>query len=240
MLPTEVVIARIAEAAIAARPFSLVRCGDGENLCMAQECVMPLDEVMRERWARSKFKGVTLPDLKLRDRLVDAVRGSSIVGVHRWDDRMIRTSSRLKRPLLTRVFLHHGIRPKVICDATVTRYFPQRSDFWDTIRPHRVLLVSKWATRFAELVRLPPYSLRISGMIPCAVLDEVDAAIKMAEGLRDRFDVALVSAGVNALILASEIARIAKRPAVDFGKGMQFMLEGTAGLNAPTSRFAPR
>lgn len=240
LLSTEEVIARIAHAARSKRPFSFIRCGDGENLCMAQETVMTRDEVMRERWAQSRSKGVKLPDLTLRDRLVAAVREADLVGVHRWEDRMILTHPRLKRGLFERVAEHYKLQPKALCDATVTRFFPQLETFWNTLRPYRLLLVSRWAGSFADIVKRSPYTMHVAAEVSCSSFAEVDSTIARAVSLRPHFDVALISAGVNALVLAAEIAKKTDRVAIDFGKGMQFMSEGVAGLSAPTSRYAPR
>ena len=240
LLSTAAVLESISRAVANAQRFSLVRCGDGENLCMAQETVLPLREVMQERWAKSRSKGVRLPDLRLRDRLVTAVKSASLVGVHRWDDTMIQTSDRLKRPLLEKVFAHYNIKPRALCDATVTRFFPQLPAFWEILKSRRVLLVSKWAEQFAAVVRKPPYNLTVAGCVGCGSFAAVDGAIKQAVALRREFDIALVSAGVNALIVAAEIARRVKKPAIDFGKGMQFMVDGRAGLSAPEGRYAPR
>ena len=244
LLSTDAVLSAIARAVGNGQCFSLVRCGDGENLCMAQETVLPMRKIMQEVWAKasvsSTAKGVQLPNLQLRDRLIASVKSADIVGVHRWDDKMILTFDRLKRPLLERVFAYSHIRPKALCDATVTRFFPQLPAFWKILRQRRVLLVSIWAEKFASIIKAPPYGLTVGGCIPCDSFAAVDGAIKKAVALRRSFDIALVSAGVNALILAAEIARQAGKPAIDFGKGMQFMVEGRAGLGAPKSRFAPR
>ena len=244
LLSTDAVLKAIASAVNNSQCFALVRCGDGENLCMAQETVLPLRQIMQEVWAKTSIsstaKGVRLPNLQLRDRLIASVKMADIVGVHRWDDKMILTVDRIKRPLLERVFAYNGIKPKALCDATVTRFFPQLPAFWKILRGRRVLLVSVWAEKFASVIKASPYSLTVTGCIGCDSFATVDDVIKKAVALRKSFDIALVSAGVNALIVAAEIARQAGKPAIDFGKGMQFMVEGRAGLNAPKGRYAPR
>lgn len=244
LLPVDKILGLI-ESAIAKRtPFSLVRIGDGENLCMAQEAVLSQQAIMREAWARAsattRQKGVRLPDLKLRDTLLNAVRAADLVGIHPWDDRIILTESRLKRPLAERIFAHYKIKPRRLCNASITRIFPQNRRFWTALKPARVLLVSRWAARLRPIVTAAPYHLTVAGCVPFDFYNDVPKVLKAAASMRGRFDVALVSCGVSALVLAVKLARQTGCVALDFGKASQFMVEGKAGLNAPPSRFAPR
>lgn len=235
LLPTSSVLDIIENALAKRRAFSFVRCGDGTNICMAQGLV-PINKLLTEPWAvaarASKDKGVPFPSLELRDRLLDAIRRADLVGIHRWDDRRIMAPPRLKRALLDRVLAHHRIIPKRVCDAVLTRDLPLEPRFWAILRKHRVVLVSRWAAALRPILTRPPYSLaQVSDLSfdGYAAIANVTAEItRRAQG--GKADVLLVSAGMSAPIIAVAAAP-APCTAIDFGKAMQFMVEGKTGLH---------
>ena len=61
-------------------PLSLVRLGDGELLALSQEVVLSGEQVRKEGHFL-RYAGVELPDLIARDRLAQAVRNATIVGI---------------------------------------------------------------------------------------------------------------------------------------------------------------
>jgi hypothetical protein len=81
------VLKKIKTALELKKPFSLVRIGDGENIVLAQENFLTRKEVLNSYWVKQsetgKGKGVTLPCLKLRDRMVKAIHKASVVGICR-------------------------------------------------------------------------------------------------------------------------------------------------------------
>lgn len=244
LLSTDQVLGLIGNALNSRTPFSLIRVGDGENLCMSQASVLKHEEIMQERWAQltieTRSKGVRLPDIGLRDALIRAVKSADLVGIHPWNDKFISTYDRLKRPLAERVFKYHRIQPKLTCNASVTRVFPQNRMFWNMLTGRRVLLISQWATRLRPILTAKPYSLSVVDALPFDFYNKIPLVMAGARKLRGQFDIALVSCGVSAVILAVDLATELGCVAIDFGKASQFMVEKKAGLNAPVSRFAPR
>jgi hypothetical protein len=83
-LSVEKVLTKLKEAADKQRPFSLVRIGDGENFILTQDSVWTMRQVFNQKWAvlaNMGRKGITLPNLALRDQIVEAVKKADVVGI---------------------------------------------------------------------------------------------------------------------------------------------------------------
>lgn len=226
------VLARIKEALYYRRPFSLVRIGDGENVIMAQKSVWSLKAVLKTPWARRanhpvrtrsarlghKEKGVTLPNLKLRNLMVRSVRKADIVGILPVKDK-IKAPKRVRRPLTNKIFRYYKLKPRFTCDAFINREFASRHEFWEVLRNKRVLLITEHAKRLKDVLQSDPYKLDISGTFLFTHFKQISRTLKQVTAMKDKFDIALISCGVNAVVLAPEVARLTGKVAIDFGKG---------------------
>lgn len=204
-------------------PLSLVRIGDGENICLSQGSVRKIPDVMREPWAvlanrGQGQKGVTLPNLRLRDELVQAIRSATIVGILPWNDQRIVAPQRLKRPLTAKIFSYYRISPNITCDACINRYVPQHQEFWQMLQGQRILVISQQARRMKSSL-VNHYGQNVTGTIFLSHNRQINKVLSQVKIMKDKFDVALISAGVNAVILAPKIARISGKVAIDFGQG---------------------
>jgi hypothetical protein len=228
----EQVLARIKEALDHHRPFSLIRIGDGENVIMAQKSVWSLKEVLRTPWAKRannpvrtrsarlghKEKGVTLPNLKLRNQMVRSVRKADIVGILPIKDK-IKAPKRVRRPLTNKIFRYYKLKPRFTCDAFINREFASKQEFWEMLRGKRILLITEHAQKLKEVLQSDPYNMVIAGTIIFTHFKQMSRTLKTVKGMKDQFDVALISCGVNAVVLAPEVARLTGKVAIDFGKG---------------------
>lgn len=226
------VLARIKEALDDRRPFSLVRIGDGENVIMAQKSVWSLKAVLKTPWAKRanhpvrtrsarlghKEKGVTLPNLKLRNLMVQSVRKADIVGILPVKDK-IKAPKRVRRPLTNKIFRYYKLKPRFICDAFINREFASKQEFWEVLRNKRVLLITEHAKKLKEVLQSDPYKLEISGTFIFTHFKQISRTLKQVAAMKDKFDIALISCGVNAVVLAPEVARLTGKVAIDFGKG---------------------
>lgn len=204
------------------QPFSMVRIGDGENIVMAQKSVWRLSSVLREPWAKKANrgqKGVRLPNLKLRDQMVQSIKKADIVGILPPGDRRTYAPGRLKRPLTNKIFRYYRLKPRYTCDAVVNRFFAGRKEFWDVLRGRRVLLVTRHAERLKKVLQSKPYMMDIAGTIVFTNNNQMSHALQQVNEMKDNFDVALISCGVNTVVLAPEIALSTGKVAIDFGKG---------------------
>jgi hypothetical protein len=223
------VLQRIAQALKTKSPLSLVRVGDGENLVLAQQTVWPLDVILKEPWAvkaNEGKKGLRLPNLPLRDAVADSLRKADIVGILPFGDRTIHAPDYLKRPLTERVFRHHRIVPKAVCHACVNRMLAADPMFWKTLSGRRVAVVTQHATAAKRLLESRFHGLSVTLTYPFADYAQMEPAIRMLTAGRDKYDIALISCGVNAVVLAQQIAEQTGRVALDFGKALRIIEKG--------------
>ncbi len=191
--------------------FSLVRIGDAENQVMAQGSIIAEDKISDIWWAEDEnWTGVTLPNFAARDRLLYAVRRADIVGVLHQDEAFIW------RPLTEAVFTHYGIKPRQLCYAFINTYFSKSEQFISLLQNHRLLLIGKAASNLALLLR-EKYRIDIAGILTISNFSELKRVTE--ECKRIDFDLALISAGSNAVMLAVELASWGK-VAIDLGRGM--------------------
>ncbi|MGO4110013.1 GT-D fold domain-containing glycosyltransferase [Paenibacillus sp. YAF4_2] len=203
------------------KPFSLVRIGDGENICLAQNSVWPIRDVLKEPWtikANHGKKSVHLPNIRLRNELVQGIRNANVVGILLLNDNRIQAPKRLKRILTNKIFAHFNLSPRFTCDACINRYIPKYKAFWDVLKNRRVLLISQHANEMKQVL-VNKYSLNVTGTILISDYKQTSRILKKVEMLKNKFDLVLISAGVNAVILAPEIARRTGKVAIDFGQG---------------------
>lgn len=214
-------------------PLSLVRIGDGENIVLAQRSVWPMRRVLRERWAvkaNKGEKGVTLPNIKLRNELVRAIRSATIVGILPPGDEEIKAPAYLKRSLTNRVFRHFKLKPRVTCHACVNRMMPSARLFWDILRRRRILVVTRDPRPLKATLESAPYSLHVAHTLAFSHYDQIESAMRAIETIADEFDIALLSCGVNAVVLAPRIAAATGKVAIDFGKGPERIAATTRRL----------
>ncbi|HEY8464839.1 MAG TPA: GT-D fold domain-containing glycosyltransferase [Bacillota bacterium] len=224
-------------AALAKRnPFSLVRVGDGENIILAQQTLLSIPEVMNSYWVRQsesgKGKGVTLPNFELRDQMITAIKKADIVGVCRLKNDPVSAPRKYKRELTNALFDLYRIQPSRLCHVFVNRQMVSRRLFWKIIHRYRTLLISKWWQEYAQKIikQYPRLKPNICGGISLTHFDQIPAVLKKVQ--KCRFDLALISTGVNALVLASEIAEHYGKVAIDFGKTMMYTVR-------PCNRIKP-
>lgn len=219
-LKVDDVIKRIHFALNHKTPFSLVRIGDFENILMSQNSVMTMDEILSLNVCskeNQKKNGVTLPDYKLRDQLVHAVKKADIVGILAKHDTVINAQGFLKRPLTDKVFKYYKIKPSTICNAVVHYQLAQNQAFWKLFKGKKLMLVTKMAENLKKLLEEKPYSLTISLTYSFRHHDQIEDALKVITEKQDQFDAVILSCGANAVILAPEIAQLTGKTAIDFG-----------------------
>lgn len=228
-LDTQGVLDRIASAVQAGQPFSLVRIGDGENLVLAQETVLTIDQVLQERWAAKANrgqKGLNLPNLVLRDLVASSVRQADIVGILPYDDASIKAPDYLKRQMTDRTFRQLGIAPAVTCHACVNRELAVMPQFWELLRSRRILIATRETDKLAARLAEEPYGVNVVHAVPFGHSDQLAETLSWIGQHKDEFDVALFTCGVNAVVLAERTAAITGKVAIDFGKAASILLIG--------------
>ncbi|WP_168122086.1 GT-D fold domain-containing glycosyltransferase [Paenibacillus sp. HB172176] len=228
LLDKDGVVSRVRNALASNSPFSLVRIGDGENFVLSQESVYTMEQTLDTLWvkeANKGRKGVKLPNIELRDRIVTAIAEASIVGVLAQNDKVIRAHPNHKRVLTNRIFDYFQLQPKELCNAIVNRELIYHKPFWEMLKEQgsRVLLISRWSGSMRQRLIRPPYDLEVPLILKFERYEMMDETLESVEQNQDKFDIALVSCGVNAVILAHEIAKRTGKAAIDFGIGAQII-----------------
>ena len=230
LLTTEEVLDQIKQALMTKSPFSLVRIGDGDNIVLGQYTHLPEEEFLNSYWIREskgeQSKGVHLPDLKLRDAMLTAIGKANVVGICKNKDE-IRVPERYKRELTNKIFDHYGLRPSQVCHNFVNRRMVSSRVFWELLNTYPTLLISRWAQKFAYVIRriYPVLPQRIVGCINFTDYSQVEKTMKKVG--KYQFDLVLISAGCSACILAQRIAEQYGKVALDFGKSMMLMVKGS-------------
>ena len=235
LISTAEVLNRIRIALLQKKPFSLVRIGDGENIVLAQNVFFSPKEVLNTYWVKQsdtgRGKGVTLPNLNLRNQMVKAIRRADLVGICRQTNDEVCVPSTYKRELTNKLFEHFHLKPSNLCYVFVNRQMVSYRLFWEIIHRYRTLLISKWAKAYAEKITREYSYLkpRIAGCIDFTHYKQIPDVLE--EVGKYRFDLALISAGVNSVLLAPAIAERYGKVAIDFGKTMMYTVRPCSKIN---------
>ncbi len=218
----DVIIAALSER----RPLSIISAGATETFAMAQYTLLSEAEMMNHpealvanRQEKHGFghRGVTFPNVKLRDEVVAAVRQADVVGYN------ILARIPEGGPFTEKVFDVYGIAPEFIFDSYLRRVimFSQPERFKSMLRNRRVLLIGEPSGRAKEAVEnrwQDELQVTIVGAIPIEGYGDISEVKSQIDSVD--FDLCLLAAGTNALILSSYIASTRGKVAFDIGFGM--------------------
>lgn len=202
--------------------LSVIRLGDGELLALAQEVVMSEEEVRKEGHFLS-YSGVHLPDLAARDMLVSAIRKADIVGIPKL---------RLKnfQPLAFAVLKAHGIdyRNLKLTLSTINYALHLEGYFRGILAGYRVLIVGNSAPGLSKV--LQDSGVRVTGVVtPVDGIRDIQRVMDEIKASRE-FDIALVGAGIPAVIIVQRIATELGKVAIDFGHLADSFVQGESAL----------
>jgi hypothetical protein len=189
-------------------PCSVIRLGDGELLTLSQDLVYDAYTIAKEgRFL--PYAGVEPPDLAARDQLAMAVRQSHIVGV---------PLSRRKyfQPLLYPALRGHGIEPASLrmTISTINYSLCQSGLLAKLLAGRRLLLIGNAAPELAQALTEQGFTVT-SVISPVRGFPDID---QVMWEVRDAvFDLALVAAGIPAVVICWRIAMERGKTALDFG-----------------------
>ncbi|WP_233500817.1 GT-D fold domain-containing protein [Paenibacillus antibioticophila] len=188
--------------------LSVIRLGDGELLTLAHDTILPVEEV-RKRGPFLPYSGVELPAHSIREALADALRKADIIGVP-------QSRHPSFQGLLLPVFRHYGLNPASLrlTSSTVNYALEEEGLLLPLLQGRKVLIVGNRAEGLA--LALQPHDIEISGLItPVRGVHDTELVVRAASGYA--FDIALVAAGIAAVLICTEIASRLGKPAFDFG-----------------------
>lgn len=192
----------------AQRPLSVVRLGDGELLTLAADTVLPGEQV-RELAPFLPYAGVPRSTPDIRAELAEAIRGADWIGVP-------ISRAPTFQGLLFPVLRHFGIdwSRLNLTSSTINYSLHQSGLLLPVVQGRRVLLIGSRAAELGAL--LNGRGVQVTGIIG-AVEGVADIPRVMRQAAEHSFDIALVAAGIPAVILCHRIAGELGRVAIDFG-----------------------
>jgi hypothetical protein len=213
-------------------PCPVVSLGASETFVLAQESVLSVRKIMRHAEAQvanrgaqrgQEHRGVRFPNLKARDTLAEALRKIDIVGFN------LTIRDHNSGLLTEQVLEHYGLWPKYTFEAYIRRVimFSQQEKFERMLQGRNILIVAGYADEVAAAMdkRLKDkLELRIAGAVKIHEFEEIPRVIR--EMHRIQFDLALLAAGLNAIILAAHIAEEHGKVSFDLGQGMETLISG--------------
>ncbi|UVI28614.1 GT-D fold domain-containing protein [Paenibacillus spongiae] len=202
-------------------PLSVIRLGDGELLTLAQEVVMKGEQVRKEGHFLN-YAGIRLPDLAARDQLVRAVRKADIVGIPK-----LRLPN--FQPLAFAVFKAHGIdyRQLRLTLSTINYALHLEGFLRGILANSRVLVVGNSAPGLSHALSLG--GLHVIGTVaPVEGMPDIPRVMEEIAALD--FDIALVGAGIPAVIIVQRIASELGKVAFDFGHLADSIVKGESVL----------
>jgi hypothetical protein len=212
------------------RQLSVISAGATEAYVMAQYTVLSEEEFMSHPEAfvanqgvKSGFhhRGVRFPNVQLRDDAVEAVRKADVVGYN--------TLVEDARCITERVFQAYGIEPTYIYDSYLRRVFmiSQRKKYEQMLAGRRILLVGSTADDAKDALNRDlqaKLGFDIVGAIQIYEYEDIPEVKRQIDA--HEFDLCLISAGTNAMILASYISTAHGKVAFDIGFGMTTLYTG--------------
>ncbi|MGI6096878.1 MAG: GT-D fold domain-containing glycosyltransferase [Dethiobacteria bacterium] len=213
-------------------PCSIVSVGATESFVLAQYKVLSEKEFMSHPEARvanlgvkrgQLHRGITFPNIKARDAGVNALRKADIVGYN------ILIKDMHSGLLTEKVFAAYRIKPKYIFEAYLRRVimFSQREKFMRMLYKRRILLICGYAAELAAALERkwkPFLNFEIAGTIKIHSFENIPRVKKELD--KYDFDLCLLAAGINAVILAVYIAEKYGKVAFDLGQGMESLISG--------------
>ncbi len=209
--PEEQIIKTIRASLEKNKPLSMVRIGDGECYVLAQEKVLPVEWIKRKiYWANDPlYCGTTIPNLAARDRCLKAVRNADLVGVF------------VNEEVPQAIFKAYQLKTNNIFYAFMNVGLPMSKNFVQLMIDYPPLLVGRPAESFAQLLD-EQLGIKVRWLNAIETYDDVDSCIKTMAQIPHRWS--LISAGINALIIADEMSVKYGKVAIDFGHAPDMVL----------------
>lgn len=213
-------------------PCAVVSLGASESFVLAQGTVLSLRQVMMHAEAEvanrglkrgQEHRGVRFPNLQARNELAVALKAVDTIGCN------LTIFDEHSGELTEKVMNYYQIRPSFIFEAYIRRVimFSQKKKFDEMLREKKIVIICGYADEVADAL-----NRRLKGQLNFTVVD----AVKIFEfeeipDVKRRllsldFDLALLAAGMNAIILAEFIANVKGKVAFDIGQGMESLITG--------------
>lgn len=228
------------------KPLSVVSLGASETFVLAQYNLLSEEEFMNHAEAKQAnrgerrghgHRGVRFPNIKARDKALEALLLADVIGYNM----MVRDEH---SGLLTeKIWEYYGLTPPYIFEAYLRRVimFSQKEKFERMLRERKIIIICGYAD---EVKASMEYRLQktlgfeIVGTLKIFEFEEIPHLIEEINNYT--FDLCLLAAGINAIILGSYISRHLGKVAFDLGLGMEALITGKPHLEDLLYMIGPR
>lgn len=195
------------------RPFSLIRINDGENRALGYGIFV--NERQLPRWFR--YTGVDKPDESVRRALIQSIKDADMVGFPTQDNPVFR-------PLSEKILAYYKLKPRYICNGIINRFFIKNGGLKRIIRGQRVALVGLTIGEVAK--KLESMGASIVAIEKVHGFKDLPRVLKRLANAPE-YDIALVSAGIPAKIICTQLSKRYGKVALDMGHLPELLLYPT-------------
>lgn len=208
LMPPSSVYTEIVQALDRRLPLSVVRFGDGELLTLAHDLIISVEQA-RTWGAFLPYAGVILPDEAARAALADSLHKASIVGI---PESRHPSFQGLLFPVLKQLGISYN--ELKITTSTVNYALHEQGLFYPMLQGRKLLLIGNKAGGLANV--LASQGFKVNGIItPVHGVHDVRRVVKEAASID--FELALVAAGVAAVMICVAIAEQLGKVSFDLG-----------------------
>jgi hypothetical protein len=211
-------------------PCPVVSLGATESFVLAQDTVLSYRQLMRHAefavanqglQRGQQHRGIRFPNLKARDELAEALKRIDIIGYN------LTIRDEHSGLLTEKVLEYFNLQPTYTFEAYLRRVimFSQKNKFLDMLRGKKIIIVCGYADEVKDALnhRLKnKLGFTIAGAVKIHEFEEIPRVKKEIQDLD--FDLALLAAGLNAIILADFIAINMGKVSFDIGQGMESLI----------------
>ncbi|PGZ99794.1 hypothetical protein COE51_08340 [Bacillus pseudomycoides] len=214
MLLTHQVLKLIDLAIFQKKGLSLARFGIGEITYLTSKASTVL---VQQFECYKSYAGITSSPEEIRRQLIQALKTTDIAGLIS-TPRLDFWGKTTKQVLQDLQFI-----PMKVCCAWVMHDFVGEGMFWEWIRDKKMVLVGRRSEHAKILFQRQ--GIQVVDTINLEGYKDLDKVQNYLAQLAD-WEIALISAGIPATILAPRVAKTTGKVAIDFGHALDILLDG--------------
>lgn len=162
-----------------------------------------------------KYTGITELSDEITLKLINAFKKASIVGV--------RDHTEYNNSVIEMILEHYNLKFPVNCSAWMNFLLAKSSDFYDVLRPLKIIVVGR---RAAESVKkFNELGIKVVATMEHEGFGDIPKTMKAISNVKD-FDLALIAASVPATIMCPDIAEMTGKVVIDYGHALDWFVDG--------------
>ena len=219
--------------------FSVVSVGITESFVLAQYNILTEEQFMGHKEARVAaqgvkrgfdHRGIRFPNIQARDDGVKALKEADAVGYNMTDGSSFTEN----------ILNYYEIWPKYIFEANIRRVimFSQQEKFEQMLTGRNIVLICSYADEVKTAMQKElqeKLGFKVTGTVNIEEYEDIPR-VKAELDYVD-FDLALIAAGVNAVILAPYISKNLGKVAFDIGQAMESLITGKIEMGGYLDKY---